>query len=322
MPNTLNISALASLVLLAGTATAQTALLSNQSATPDAPALSTGAAAANGAAAPAGATWSELQREGTAANAVGGLAAHAASSGAFRLADNFTSTAPWSLHHVTLYAYQPNADVTSFASVNVQIWSGRPGDAGSTIVFGDTTTNRLTGAAPSNMYRVFNSITAPMPIAPDTTKAIWALDVSLGNLTLDAGTYWLDWQIIPTNTALEVFSPTVTKAAVRTIAGANARQFNSAGWTDALDAGKPSSAADVALELPFILHGYTGQPPCSADYNGDGDFGTDQDIEAFFQCLGGNCCPACAPSDFNGDGDFGTDQDIEAFFRVLAGNPC
>lgn len=62
--------------------------------------------------------------------------------------------------------------------------------------------------------------------------------------------------------------------------------------------------------------------PCgSADYNGDGDAGTEADIEAFFACLSGDCCPACNP-DFNGDGDIGTDADIEAFFRVLAGGTC
>jgi hypothetical protein len=62
----------------------------------------------------------------------------------------------------------------------------------------------------------------------------------------------------------------------------------------------------------------------SQDYNGDGDFGTDADIEAFFACLGGSCCATCfcQGSDFNGDGDFGTDADIEAFFRVLAGGNC
>jgi hypothetical protein len=62
----------------------------------------------------------------------------------------------------------------------------------------------------------------------------------------------------------------------------------------------------------------------TSDFNGDGDFGTDADIEAFFACLAGNCCAACYPggSDFNADGDFGTDQDIESFFRVLAGGPC
>jgi len=66
-------------------------------------------------------------------------------------------------------------------------------------------------------------------------------------------------------------------------------------------------------------------PECgTSDYNGDGDFGTDADIEAFFRCLGGNCCGVAFPygSDFNADGDYGTDQDIESFFRVLGGGAC
>jgi hypothetical protein len=66
-------------------------------------------------------------------------------------------------------------------------------------------------------------------------------------------------------------------------------------------------------------------PKCgTADFNGDGDAGTDQDIEAFFACIAGSCCASCWPlgSDFNNDGDYGTEQDIEAFFRVLGGHPC
>jgi hypothetical protein len=63
-------------------------------------------------------------------------------------------------------------------------------------------------------------------------------------------------------------------------------------------------------------------PACSADFNHDGDTGTDQDIEAFFACLAGNCCATCGSADFNNDGDTGTDQDIESFFRVLAGGNC
>jgi hypothetical protein len=62
----------------------------------------------------------------------------------------------------------------------------------------------------------------------------------------------------------------------------------------------------------------------SADFNCDGDYGTDADIEAFFECLGGNCphFPCTNTADFNGDGDVGTDADIETFFRVLAGATC
>jgi hypothetical protein len=70
---------------------------------------------------------------------------------------------------------------------------------------------------------------------------------------------------------------------------------------------------------------YTQLPLCgSADFDCDGDVGTDADIEAFFRCLGGNCPPPPCTSnaDFNGDGDTGTDADIEAFFRVLGGGTC
>jgi subtilisin-like proprotein convertase family protein len=63
---------------------------------------------------------------------------------------------------------------------------------------------------------------------------------------------------------------------------------------------------------------------CTADFNCDGDVGTDADIESFFACLAGTCpAPPClSTGDFNGDGDVGTDADIEAFFRVLAGGSC
>jgi hypothetical protein len=60
----------------------------------------------------------------------------------------------------------------------------------------------------------------------------------------------------------------------------------------------------------------------TADFNGDGSVATDADIEAFFACLSGDCCPTCETADFNGDGAVGTDADIESFFRVLAGGPC
>jgi hypothetical protein len=77
------------------------------------------------------------------------------------------------------------------------------------------------------------------------------------------------------------------------------------------------------LFISFIVD--TRPPVCgSADFDCDGDTGTDQDIEAFFACVGGTCpAPPCtSTADFNGDGDVGTDADIEAFFRVLAGGTC
>jgi len=83
------------------------------------------------------------------------------------------------------------------------------------------------------------------------------------------------------------------------------------------------SGAQALMRVRAVAGGCLGGCGTS-DFNGDGDFGTDADIEGFFACLGGNCCGSCfcGGSDFNGDGDFGTDQDIESFFRVLAGGAC
>jgi hypothetical protein len=86
---------------------------------------------------------------------------------------------------------------------------------------------------------------------------------------------------------------------------------------------KPASAGSPATSVsaPAPVPGLGCGP---ADFNHDGNIGTDADISAFFGCLSGNCCPACDPrgADFNGDGDVGTDGDIEAFFRVIAGGTC
>jgi hypothetical protein len=93
-------------------------------------------------------------------------------------------------------------------------------------------------------------------------------------------------------------------------------QDSDAGSYDVIFTNPCGSATSDAAQV-------TISPPCgSADFNGDGDTGTDADIEAFFACLAGSCCALCGSADFNGDGDTGTDADIESFFRVLSGGPC
>jgi hypothetical protein len=85
-----------------------------------------------------------------------------------------------------------------------------------------------------------------------------------------------------------------------------------------------SNMAQTPLCYDTVIHIDASVLPshCSADFNNDGDTGTDADIEAYFACLAGNCCDTCGSADFNGDGDVGTDADIESFFRVLAGGSC
>jgi hypothetical protein len=91
------------------------------------------------------------------------------------------------------------------------------------------------------------------------------------------------------------------------------------------DAGPPMTGGALTFTGGFWVGGTGGGSPCgSADFDCDGDIGTDADIESFFACLAGSCPPPPCTSnaDFNGDGDIGTDADIEAFFRVLAGGDC
>jgi len=115
-----------------------------------------------------------------------------------------------------------------------------------------------------------------------------------------------------------------------TIDGGGGTSANAGGLTLSFtvgqcDAGPVMTGGPLTFRGGFWVGGAGGGSTCgSADFNCDGDIGTDADIESFFACLAGSCPPAPCPNsaDFNGDGDIGTDVDIEAFFRVLAGGPC
>lgn len=107
-----------------------------------------------------------------------------------RVADNFTVPAGgWTIDKITTYAYQTGSTTTStFTALNFRIWNGPPGAMGSAIVFGDTTTNRMTATSFTNIYRVTETTLT------NTTRPIMAIEAGGLNVVLPAGTYWLDWQ--------------------------------------------------------------------------------------------------------------------------------
>lgn len=267
----------AACVLWGATQASADALYSNQSANPAAPALNPQPVSKSGVAAPVGTFWSEVQNDAgvttgsnTNAGSSGNRVRSTAGIGQFRLADDFTIPAgqSWQIDNVQLYGYQTGAGAVSpVNAANLQIWSGRPGDAGSTVIFGDTTTNRLASSVQSNMYRIFNSTTPAPGSVPGTTRRIWDNTVTVGT-TLNAGTYWLDWQFDTVNTAGAWFMPTTTHEGSRTPPGpANARQLVTAGtpatltWVDVIDAGNPSATVpDVPHEMPFVINGIIPEP--------------------------------------------------------------
>jgi hypothetical protein len=170
-------------------------------------------------------------------------------------------------------------------------------------------------------------------------------DVALTNVTLDSfDLVFTDNGPVTVSVGLDLIASLFgTPVHIRLFDSLGAEVFGPAGWDTGVGGPGGSLFRGVAGQTPSERIGRINISttsiarvgadniraqwvlPCgSADFNCDGDIGTDADIEAFFACLGGACPPPPCPSnaDFNGDGDIGTDSDIEAFFRVLAGGAC
>ena len=159
-----------------------------------------------------------------------------------RVADDFTIVGPdWNITNITFYAYQTGATASTITAVNLRIWDGVPGAAGSNVVFGDDTTNIMASTVNSNILRVTETSTGTA-----TDRQIAASDVAV-NITLPAGTYWLDWQSDGSGGS-GPWAPPITISGQTTTG--NARQFFSGTWADLTDAG-----AATPQGLPFIIQG-------------------------------------------------------------------
>ncbi len=172
-----------------------------------------------------------------------------ANTSAFRVADDFTvPTGGWTLDQIIFYAYQTGSPTTStITGVYLRIWDGPPGDPGSSVVFGDTTTNIMSATTWSNIYRTLDT---DVPTA--TTRPVMANTAELGGLYLPEGTYWLDWQ---TSGSL-ASGPWVPPVTVLGSTGTgNAVQFDGAVWVPLVDVGPQ--------DLPFQLIGDVTPSVCA-----------------------------------------------------------
>lgn len=273
-------------------ASAQSTLYNNCRFAPNDYGVVTGTVTASGVVSPSGAAWSELPSDAAGVNAIAGFAGGLTEpAGGFRFADDFTvpTTTRWRIDKIVFFAYHvrmPNSPLLGFDNVNVRIAYGAPTDAETRTVWGDAFTNRFTSATPTNCYRVLNSAAVPFPVAPDFSRNVFRIEVATPGLSLSPGTYWLDWQFADNVPVAEVFVPPVTHPGMRGIVGGNAMQFRplslagGGSWLALNDTGKPSAAADVPQDLPFIL---VGQPLCISDLNLDGEV----DLADFFLFLEG-----------------------------------
>ena len=163
----------------------------------------------------------------------------------YRMADDFTvaSAAGWDVQTIDFYAYQTGSTTTSpITGVYLQIWNGPPDNPGSSVVWGDLTTNRLSATTFSNIYRVTETASG------NTQRPIMMDTVTVGTI-LPPGTYWLDWTTDGSG-ASGPWAPPVTIAG-QTVTG-NALQYTSS-WAAALDSGTSTQQG-----MPFVIKGSLG----------------------------------------------------------------
>jgi hypothetical protein len=230
--------------------------------------LSTGATSLSGAAAPVGSTWSECPRyaaDPTTQVTTAGFAG----SGAFRLADDFVVGAGgMNLGYVKFPIYTTGATAITTTAVTLQIWQGGPPGVG-TLIFGDTTTNRMANVEFSNIYRIFNTAGGPAcggtGTAPGTTRRQQMAYVTV-NQNLAPGTYWLDWGYTGGTFSPLATSPTAIGEQCNPN-NANAMQFNAA-WGQLFDAGQGCAPVPTTQDMYFELLGTAGGSGCYANCDG------------------------------------------------------
>ncbi len=170
-----------------------------------------------------------------------------------RVADDFVnSDCVWQIDSIVFFGYQTGSPVTStFTGVNFRIWDSVPDVVGSNVVYGDTTTNRMTRTVFSGAYRITETTTG------NSTRPIMRNVCTTPGLTLQAGTFWIDWASLG-SLASGPWAPARTPAN-QAVTG-NGRQRIGSVWNPALDGGTGTPAQG----FPFIIYGTVVQPTASA----------------------------------------------------------
>ena len=172
----------------------------------------------------------------------------------YRIADDVVVIGgAWTIDSVAFFGYQTGSTTTStFTSVHLQIWNGPPNESGSTIVFGDLTTDRMIRTAFSNIYRsIITNLTA-------SDRPIMRNVVQVGTI-LQPGTYWLDWNMTG-SLASGPWQPSVTILG-QYVTG-NGRQFTGSAWQAIRDSIAPGSGNPQGV--PFLVYGTASSSPLNA----------------------------------------------------------
>ncbi len=157
-----------------------------------------------------------------------------------RMADDFVVTDPWEVESFTFYTYQTGSTTTStITGAYVQVWNGDP-TSGGQVVWGDLTTNVMSSTAWTNAYRMSETDAG-------TTRPVMSVTCATPGLTLQPGTYWVDFTLAGSLSS-GPWAPPITITGQSTTG--NSKQYTSTGWGDFVDGG-----TSTAQGVPFLVEG-------------------------------------------------------------------
>lgn len=172
------------------------------------------------------------------------------------MADEFevTASSGWQIENITFFTYQTDTytdpPISTITGVYLQIWDGPPNDAGSSVIFGDLTTNRIIDTYWTGIYR--DSGTTPVVANRPIMTAVAGVNVSLSQ-----GTYWLDWMVDGTGTS-GPWAPPITILGQTTTGNALQYTTSSGAWAPANDSGTLTQQG-----MPFVVIGTVNSGPPS-----------------------------------------------------------
>lgn len=170
----------------------------------------------------------------------------------FAIADDFELLEETEITSIDVYSYQTGASSTSINEVYMQIWDGDPSASGSTVVWGNLTDNVFGSVENTGVYRVSETAQS------DRTRFIQKVTVNITGLTLDAGTYYLEYSLAGTVNS-GPWQPPIAILGEDTTG--DALQRTSTGWQAWVDSG-----TNTPQGVPFQIYGNENSGPFPAPY--------------------------------------------------------
>lgn len=158
----------------------------------------------------------------------------------YRVADDFSILLKSDISSIDVYTYQTGTNPPSITKAYIQIWDGDPSQSGS-VIWGDTQTNRLNSVEDTGAFRVIDTDTG------NTERKIQKVTVNTDGLTLDPGTYWLDYSFEGSGSSGPWVAPLVVMGETHV---GNAINYIGGAWQPSVDSG-----TNDPMGFPFEIYG-------------------------------------------------------------------